>query len=92
MSIRPTDVGDKHVFIRGSMVSLDQFSPSMLNRAFLEEVGLPNSRGFLTVDKHILHVRWVHGDADLIAVYCVATPVANPEAGGWGSGGGCVLS
>lgn len=90
--MRPSDIGDTHVFVRGTMISMDQLHPSKLNRAFLEEVGLPNTRGFLTVDKHILHVRWVHGDADLIAVYCVAAPVANQD-GGWGGGsGGCVVS
>lgn len=92
MSIRPTDPADSHVWVRGTMVSRSPLAPSILNRAFLEQTGMPNKRGFLHCDGHILSVTWRGPQQDTIAVWCVATSETNTAvAGEWGIADSCSI-
>jgi len=96
MSVRP-DPAESHVWIRGTMVSRNVLAPSILNRAFLEQTGMPNKRGFVHCDGHILSVAWRGAQQDTILVWCVATSACNRDGGGgeWGaisSLDSCILS
>lgn len=73
MSIRARDAAANHTWIRGTMVSTDALAPSILNRAFLETVGMPNVRGLVHVDGKILRVSWQGPNQETVAVYCVET-------------------
>ena len=92
MSARPREAGERHIYVRGTMVSVDQFQPSILNRAFLEETGMPNSRGNIHVDGHILACRWIPPENKDVKVWVVLqAPSPAPSGDGWGDGG-CTIA
>lgn len=91
MSMRPSDAGDLHIFVRGTMVSTDSFRPSILNRAFLEATGMPNKNGKIHVDGHILGCEWIPPKNEMVKVWVIVQKPAPPPSGdGWGDGGCCV--
>lgn len=73
MSIRAWDAAANHTWVRGTMVSTDALAPSVLNRTFLETVGMPNARGLVHVDGKILRVSWQDAQKETFSVYCVET-------------------